>query len=128
MRQFLFTEVESTLFLGDVIHQWIEHHFFRAKRAKCLVLIGPTGVGKTSFAFSLPGRVNYFKGEWNLDKWTDYARYSIYDDIPWDEFKDRTFPEKKDLLTQNGPLGVCINNIVISSTLNSTALCRFFVD
>ncbi|CAF1632146.1 unnamed protein product [Adineta ricciae] len=88
--------------LRDTIDRWIKHHFFRAKRAKCLVLVGPTGVGKTSFAFSLPGRVNYFKGQWNLDTWSDYARYSIYDDIPWDEFKQKNFPEKKDLLTQNG--------------------------
>lgn len=28
-------------------------HFSRAKRAKCLILFGPTGVGKTTFALSL---------------------------------------------------------------------------
>ena len=39
--------------LGEAINQWIQHHFFRAKRAKCLILIGPTSVGKTSFALSL---------------------------------------------------------------------------
>lgn len=98
--------LESTLFLGQAVERWIKHHFFRAKRAKCFVLIGPSGAGKTSFALSLPGRVNYFQGFWNLDKWSDYARYSVYDDIPWDEFEKFGYPPKKGLLTQNGELGV----------------------
>jgi energy-coupling factor transporter ATP-binding protein EcfA2 len=84
------------------MNQWIRRYFFRTKRAKCLILIGPTGIGKTSFALSLPGRVNYFKGRWNLDAWNDYARYSVYDDIPWDQFQTLNYPNKKDLLTQNG--------------------------
>ncbi|CAF1538053.1 unnamed protein product [Adineta steineri] len=80
--------------------QWIQHHFFRAKRAKCLILIGPSGTGKTSFALSLPGRVNYFQERWNLDLWNNYARYSVYDDVPWDDFAKLNFPSKKNLLTQ----------------------------
>ncbi|CAF4204361.1 unnamed protein product, partial [Adineta steineri] len=75
-------------------------HFFRAKRAKCLILIGPSGTGKTSFALSLPGRVNYFQERWNLDLWNNYARYSVYDDVPWDDFAKLNFPSKKNLLTQ----------------------------
>ncbi|CAF4851908.1 unnamed protein product [Rotaria sp. Silwood2] len=82
--------------------QWMRHHFSRTKRAKCLIIIGPTGTGKTSFALSLPGRVNYFKERWNLDHWSDYARYSVYDDIPWDDFSKLNYPNKKGLLTQNG--------------------------
>ncbi|CAF4464345.1 unnamed protein product, partial [Adineta steineri] len=39
-----------------------------------------------------------------LDSWHDFARYSVYDDIPWDEFSARNYPDKKDLLTQNGKL------------------------
>jgi hypothetical protein len=92
--------------LGEAISRWIRHHFSRTKRAKCLILIGPTGTGKTSFALSLPGRVNYFKERWNLDKWNDYARYSVYDDIPWDEFTKLNYPNKKGLLTQNGKMNV----------------------
>ena len=82
------------------MNQWIQHHFFRAKRAKCLILIGPTGTGKTSFAISLPGRINYFQERWNLDLWNNYARYSVYDDISWDDFAKLNFPNKKNLLTQ----------------------------
>jgi len=85
---------------------WLEHEFVRDKRAKCLVLIGPTGTGKTSFAKSLQGRYNYFQESWNFDHWNDYARYSIYDDVPWDEFEKRHFPSKKSLLAQNGPAHV----------------------
>lgn len=88
--------------LREAINRWIRHHFSRTRRAKCLILIGPTGTGKTSFALSLPGRVNYFKERWNLDHWSDYARYSVYDDIPWDEFSKLNYPNKKGLLTQNG--------------------------
>ena len=97
---------ESFVFVGEAVHRWIRHHFSRANRAKCLIIIGPTGTGKTSFALSLPGRVNYFKGRWNLDRWNDYARYSVYDDIPWDQFANLNFPHQKGLLTQNGKLNV----------------------
>ena len=90
--------------LRAVINRWIRHHFSRTKRAKCLIIIEPTGTGKTSFALSLPGRVNYFKERWNLDSWSDYARYSVYDDIPWDDFSKLNYPNKKGLLTQNGKM------------------------
>ncbi|CAF1508106.1 unnamed protein product [Adineta steineri] len=90
--------------LKEVVNRWIRHHFPRTTRAKCLILIGPTGTGKTSFALSLPGYVNYFKERWNLDSWHDYARYSVYDDIPWDEFLSLNYPKKKGLLSQNGKL------------------------
>ncbi|CAF1515717.1 unnamed protein product [Rotaria magnacalcarata] len=86
--------------LRDAVNRWIRHHFSRAKRAKCLILIGPTGTGKTSFALSLPGRTNYFQERWNLDLWNNCARYSVYDDIPWDEFDTLKYPNKKNLLTQ----------------------------
>ena len=86
------------------MNRWISHHFSCTKRAKCLIIIGPTGTGKTSFALSLPGRVNYFKERWNLDSWSDYARYSVYDDIPRDDFSKLNYPNKKGLLTQNGKM------------------------
>lgn len=90
--------------LHKAMNQWIQHNFSRTKRAKCLIIIGPTGTGKTSFALSLPGRANYFKERWNLDNWSDYARYSVYDDIPWDDFAKLNYPNKKGLLTQNGKM------------------------
>ncbi|CAF4065716.1 unnamed protein product, partial [Adineta steineri] len=36
--------------------------------------------------------------------WHGYARYSVYDDIPWDEFLSLNYRNKKDLLTQNGKI------------------------
>ena len=44
--------------------------------------------------------MNYYQERWNLDTWNDYARYSLYDDIPWDDFSKLNFPNKKNLLTQ----------------------------
>lgn len=44
--------------------------------------------------------MNYYQGRWNLDRWNDYARYSVYDDIPWDDFEKLGFPPKQSLLTQ----------------------------
>jgi hypothetical protein len=92
--------------IGNAMDYWLQHEFGRDKRARALVLIGPTGIGKTSFAKSLPGSFNYYQELWNVDSWNEYARYSIYDDIPWDEFEKRHFPSKKSLLTQNGSINV----------------------
>ena len=92
--------------LEEAMNRWIRDHFSRTKRAKCLVIIGRTGTGKTSFVLSLPGRVNYFQDRWILDNWIDCARYSVYDDIPWDDFEKKNYPSKKSLLTQNGRIGV----------------------
>jgi len=50
--------------------------------------------------------VNYFQGQWNLDQWSDYARYSVYDDVPWNEFSKLNYPDKKELLTQSGKMNV----------------------
>ncbi|CAF1491267.1 unnamed protein product [Rotaria sp. Silwood1] len=86
--------------LREAMNRWIKEEFNRPSRAKCLIIIGPTSTGKTSFAMSLPGRVNYFQERWNLDAWNNYARYSVYDDIPWDDFSKLNFPNKKNLLTQ----------------------------
>ncbi|CAF1436330.1 unnamed protein product [Rotaria sordida] len=86
--------------LREAVNRWIKEEFNRSSRAKCLIIIGPSSTGKTSFAMSLPDRVNYFQERWNLDAWNDYARYSVYDDIPWDDFSKLNFPNKKNLLTQ----------------------------
>ncbi|CAF1581087.1 unnamed protein product [Adineta ricciae] len=88
--------------LREVVTRWLNEEFIKTSRAKCLILIGGTGTGKTSFAKSLPGQNNYFQGRWRLDTWKDSARYLIFDDIPWDKFEQLGFPPKKALLTQNG--------------------------
>ncbi|CAF1311227.1 unnamed protein product [Rotaria sordida] len=95
---------DCTPALRDAMNYWLTNHFVRRNGAKCLILIGPTSVGKTAFALSLPGRVNYFLGRWHLDEWSDYARYSVFDEIPWDDFDKLNFPNKKGLLLQKGRL------------------------
>ncbi|CAF1124533.1 unnamed protein product [Rotaria sordida] len=92
--------------LYDTVTDWITNHFRNPHRPKCLILIGPTGVGKTSFALSLPGKVCYFKGRWSLSNWCSNARYLVFDDIPWDDYEKLNFPNKKDLLTANGRVSV----------------------
>ncbi|CAF1437120.1 unnamed protein product [Adineta steineri] len=93
---------DCTPTLRDVVNQWYTEEFVKTSRAKCLILIGGTGTGKTSFAKSLPGQYNYFQGRWRLDSWKNSAHYLIFDDIPWDQFEQLGFPSKKGLLTQNG--------------------------
>ncbi|CAF4029748.1 unnamed protein product [Adineta steineri] len=93
---------DCTPALHAAVTEWITNNFWNPNRPQCLVLIGLTGTGKTSFAKSLPGPYCYFKGRWSLDLWDDQARYLIFDDIPWDKFEDLNFPSKKDLLSANG--------------------------
>ncbi|CAF1582324.1 unnamed protein product, partial [Adineta steineri] len=88
--------------IGQVVDQWLREEFHRTSRAKCLILIGSSGTGKTTFSKSLPGQYTYFKGRWSLNTWNDSANYLIFDDIDWDRFEELGFPLKKDLLTQNG--------------------------
>ena len=48
--------------------------------------------GKISFALSLPGVSNHYRGYWSSDRWYDDADYMVLDDIPWDEYQQRGFP------------------------------------
>ncbi|CAF4895947.1 unnamed protein product [Rotaria socialis] len=64
-------------------------------------------LGKTSFALSLPGIPNYYRGVWSIIYWDNDASYMIFDDIPWRSFDKKGYPSKKDLLT--GQLEVCVN-------------------
>ncbi|CAF1250811.1 unnamed protein product [Rotaria magnacalcarata] len=95
---------DCTLELRKAMNDWLENQFVRASSAKCLVLVGSSSTGKTTFAKSLPGRYNYYQESWNVDTWSDYARYTIYDNIPWDEFDKRHFPSKESLLNQKGSI------------------------
>ncbi|CAF3375448.1 unnamed protein product [Rotaria socialis] len=77
-------------------------------RPQCLILIGKTGTRKTSFALSLPGIPNYYRGVWSIVYWDNDASCMIFDDIPWRSFDKKGYPSKKDLLT--GQLEVCVSD------------------
>ena len=91
---------------GQVVDCWIQEEFHRQTGAKCLILIGPTGTGKRTFAKSLPGPYNHFRGRWHIKNWNDHVRYLIFDDIDWDQYGSLGFPSKKDLFTQQAPINV----------------------
>ncbi len=58
-------------------------------------------LGKITFAESLYGVANYYRGCWSADHWNNEVDYMIFDDIPWDEFENPRYgyPNKRDLLT-----------------------------
>ena len=92
--------------VGNVVDYWLQNEFRRRSRAKCLILIGPSGTGKTSFARSIACPFNYFNGKWRISDYNQFASYSIYDNIGWDQFEEKGFPDKKSILTQSGLLYV----------------------
>ena len=99
------------------MNRWINCEFNRISKARCLILIGPPKRGKTTFAKSLPGHYNYFDGEWRLDHWKNFATYSIYKNVGWDDFEYKGYPDKKQIFTQDGPFLVC--NIDFTNKKNS---------
>lgn len=80
------------------MNEWVRDELPKEERAKCLILVGPTRLGKTEWARHLfPNEHMYFRGMFNLEKWDISAKLLIFDDISW-EF----IPQKKSLLTQMG--------------------------
>ena len=66
-------------------------------------------IGKTTFALSLPGVVNYYHGIWSLKAWRNDARYMVINDIPWDNIGQGYCPDKKALLTGNDDVTVSVH-------------------
>ncbi|CAF1474535.1 unnamed protein product [Adineta steineri] len=97
--------------LGEFVNQWIEKELSNKIAAKCLILIGPANTGKTTFARTVSGFYNYYNDydDWNPDTFNPYAHYTIYDNIPWDEFENIGYPDKKHLFLQGGRIHT-INN------------------
>nr|WAE42754.1 MAG: replication associated protein [Cressdnaviricota sp.] len=84
--------------IPELINQWIRSEFTRKERCKCLIIIGPTRLGKTNWARSL-GRHMFWRGQVSYGDWDDAAKYLVIDDIPW-----KFIPQKKSILTQMGDI------------------------
>ena len=77
---------------------WLSTSFRLAvpgERDKCLIVIGPSRMGKSLWARSLTEKHMYFNGEIAFENWKEDAELLIIDDIPWKEI-----PFKKILLTK----------------------------
>ena len=85
-------------------------YLMRTSISNILVLLLRVFTGKTSFALSLPGLANHFRGHWAAMRWNDDADYIVTDDIPWDKFETRGFPPHRDLLTGQDTLTVCFSS------------------
>ncbi|CAF1440965.1 unnamed protein product [Adineta steineri] len=108
LSQFLFHSQD--IILGQFINQWIEKELSNKLKTKCLILIGPANTGKTTFARSLSSFYNYYYGdEWDPETLNPYAHYTIYDNIPWDEFENIGYPHKKHLFLQAGRIHTITN-------------------
>lgn len=73
---------------------WYVQNFYgpRQERPKSLILIGPSRIGKTSWARSLGNHI-YWNQMMNLEDWNYDATYMVLDDFEWDRV-----PSKKGLL------------------------------
>ncbi|CAF1549059.1 unnamed protein product [Rotaria magnacalcarata] len=100
---------DCTPALRQFVDRWIQEELPRQSQAKCLILIGPASTGKTSFAKSIPGPNNYFSDVWSSDHFNPYARYTIYENVSWNNFERRGYPDKKLLFTQSGLVDTVYN-------------------
>lgn len=86
----------------DELSQWVDLELPKKDRARCLVLIGPSRTGKTTWARTLLQPHIYMRGEYNLKKLasTTDARLLIFDDCS--ALSKKSFQYRKQLLTQMG--------------------------
>jgi len=82
--------------LPEELEKWKKEEVGKKDRPKCLVLVGPSRLGKTQWARSL-GRHMYWRGTTNVTNWDVEAKFLIFDDIEW-----KFIPQKKALLTCMG--------------------------
>lgn len=82
-----------------VVKEWVEKQLPKKKRARCLILVGPTRLGKTQWARSLVQPHMYWRGQFNLDIWDSSAKLLIADDWDWQNWSSA---KAKLLFTQNG--------------------------
>ena len=49
---------------------------------------------------------NFCEDNWDADEFNPYADYTIYENVPWDDFETNGYPDKKLLLLQAGRIHV----------------------
>lgn len=81
----------------DVIQHWIDTEMKKPERAKCLIVVGKTRLGKTALFRQLFPDAIFWRNGVNLDDFDESASAIIMDDIYWDYI-----PNKKTYLTQMG--------------------------
>lgn len=92
-------ELNGTYAIPQEITDWLESDFrpVSRDRRRCLILVGPTRLGKTSWARSLDPCHIFMRGSVNLDKFHPAAKHIIIDDVPW-----QFIPNKKQWLLAMG--------------------------
>lgn len=84
--------------LPQALADWTRVEYRKSERAKCLILVGPSRLGKTNWARSL-GPHMFWRGQVNYGAWDQRAKYIVIDDIEW-----KFIPQKKSILTQMGDI------------------------
>jgi len=93
-------ELQYGFKLPDAITNWLEKEFTKKERCRCLVLVGPTKLGKTAWARSL-GHHMFWRLDVNFGEWDETAKYIVIDEIEW-----KYIPKKKGLLTHMGDITI----------------------
>lgn len=111
--------------LPDEIQQWLEQEFPKGERAKTLIVVGTTRLGKTAWARSL-GHHMFWRGNVAYGDWDDSARYIVIDDIPW-----QFIPQKKSILTQMGEVTLTdkyVKKLTVNNNKPAIVLSNDFPD
>lgn len=91
----------DSFIVPEQVKLWMNTEFKKKERAKCLLLVGASQLGKTKMIrHILPQRQMYWRTDTNLSEWDQEAEVIILDDIDWKGWRtDRV----KGWITQNGP-------------------------
>lgn len=103
----------DSFLVPPALQAWVDIELPKKERAKCLILVGESRLGKTQWARSLRPLHMFFRGAVNVKAWNDAAELLIIDDMGW-----KWIPHKKQLLTQMGECCITgkycpVTNIVV---------------
>lgn len=84
-----------------LLEEWLRSEAVLSSRARCLILVGPSRLGKTSWALAHSKTPMWFRGHFSLKEWNPSAGMIIFDDCS-DICEKKSMTMRKCLLTQNG--------------------------